>query len=224
MRDHHRLTQVVVQMQDFPVTAGKPFPEHFRHASFLVKEFDACWTQRHQQPGTGAMARYLIIAALAVAAAAFVPDLARHYLASGQVVAAAREVPTEPETTRGPRTLVLKAGRSGHYEVSAHVNGRPVRSLIDTGASVLALPAEVARQSGIVPQATDYKVRVSTANGIAMAARVKLRELRLGSIRLSNVEALVMPEGALEIPLIGMSVLGRLAKVDIRNGTMRLIQ
>ena len=63
-----------------------------------------------------------------------------------------------------------------------------------------------------------------TANGIALAAPVTLRELRLGSIRLNNVEALVMPEGALELPLIGMSVLGRLAKVDIRSGTMRLIQ
>lgn len=170
------------------------------------------------------MARYIIIAVAAIAAAAFVPDLARQYLAGDTVVAAAREKPGKAQRSSGPRTLVLKAGRGGHYEVSAHINGRPVNSLIDTGASALAIPAEVARLSGLTPPASAYKVRVSTANGIAMAAQVKLRELRLGSIRLTNVEALVMPDGALEIPLIGMSVLGRLAKVDIRSGTMRLIQ
>lgn len=170
------------------------------------------------------MARYLMIAVIVVVAASFAPDLLRDYLQQAPIVAAAREEAPEPAATAGPRTLVLKAGRNGHYEVSAHINGRPVHSLIDTGASTLALPSEVAALSGVRPARADYVVKVRTANGIALAAPVTLRELRLGSIRLNNVEALVMPEGALELPLIGMSVLGRLAKVDIRSGTMRLIQ
>lgn len=170
------------------------------------------------------MARYLMIAVIVVVAAALAPDFLRDYLKEVPVVAAARQEAPAPETSSGPRTLVLKAGRNGHYEVSAHINGRPVHSLIDTGASTLALPSEVAALSGVRPARSDYVVKVRTANGIALAAPVTLRELRLGSIRLSNVEALVMPEGALELPLIGMSVLGRLAKVDIRSGTMRLIQ
>jgi aspartyl protease family protein len=86
------------------------------------------------------------------------------------------------------------------------------------------LPADVARASGLHPAESEFKVPVNTANGTIRAARVNLRELRLGTIRLKNVDALVLPDGALKLPLIGMSALHRLAKVDIRSGTMRLIQ
>ncbi|WP_349359351.1 TIGR02281 family clan AA aspartic protease [Stappia sp.] len=171
------------------------------------------------------MTRYLIIAALVIGLAALVPRHADDLVA---LVAAGtdRDVAAgqTDATSGGMRTLVLKAAGNGHYEVSAHINGRPVRSLIDTGASTVALPLEVARQAGIAPRATDYTMRVNTANGVVMGAPVRLRELRLGSIRLTNVEALVLPQGALAIPLIGMSALNRLRTVDIRSGTMRLIQ
>ncbi|MCA1244567.1 TIGR02281 family clan AA aspartic protease [Stappia stellulata] len=173
------------------------------------------------------MGRYLIIAIAVVAAAVFGPDLARTYLDDGRLLAAARVDDGESDasqTSSGLRTLVLKAGQNGHFQVSAHFNGRPVQSLIDTGASAVALPLAVARAAGIAPSASDYTVRVRTANGVALAAPVRLREMRLGSIRMRNVEALVMPAGALEIPLIGMSALNRLRTVDIRSGTMRLIQ
>lgn len=170
------------------------------------------------------VARYLMIAVIVVVAAVFAPDLLRDYFKDAPVAAVARQEAHEPVPPSGLRTLVLKAGRGGHYEVSAHINGRPVRSLIDTGATTLALPLDVAEKSGIRPAKSAFVVKVRTANGVALAAPVTLRELRLGSIRLDNVEALVMPKGTLELPLIGMSVLGRLATVDIRSGTMRLIQ
>jgi aspartyl protease family protein len=173
------------------------------------------------------MGRYLIIAIAVVAAAVFGPDLARTYLNDGRFLAAAtveEDDTAASQTSSGMRTLVLKAGHNGHFQVSAHFNGRPVDSLIDTGASAVALPLEVARSAGIAPSRSAYTVRVRTANGVALAAPVRLREMRLGSIRMKNVEALVMPEGALQIPLIGMSALNRLRTVDIRSGTMRLIQ
>lgn len=179
--------------------------------------------------GRDEMLRYLIMAVMVVAGAVAAPRLAEEWLGAPAPLAQRAEAPTAPaggagEPARGPRTLVLALGRNGHYEVDAHFNGRPVRSLIDTGASVVALPAGVARASGVRPTAADFTVPVNTANGTVRAARATLRELRLGSIRLVNVEALVLPEGALQVPLIGMSALNRLAKVDIRSGTMRLIQ
>ncbi|WP_417772192.1 retropepsin-like aspartic protease family protein [Stappia sp.] len=176
------------------------------------------------------MLRYLLIAGVVVIAAAlaprFAPDLMRQLLNADQTAAEARSGdPAAPKAVqRGPRTLVLSVSRNGHYEVDAYFNGRPVHSLIDTGASVVALPADVARASGLNPSRADYTARVSTANGTVLAAPVTLREMRLGSIRLVNVKALVLPEGALQVPLIGMSALNRLSKVDIRSGTMRLIQ
>lgn len=170
------------------------------------------------------MTRYLIIAALVIGLAALVPRYSDDLVALVAKGAEREAAGQTDATSGGMRTLVLKAAGNGHYEVSAHINGRPVRSLIDTGASTVALPLEVARQAGIAPRATDYTMRVNTANGVVMGAPVRLRELRLGSIRLTNVEALVLPQGALAIPLIGMSALNRLRTVDIRSGTMRLIQ
>lgn len=170
------------------------------------------------------MARYLMMAVVVVVTAVFAPDFLSDYFKDAPIVGASRQETGDPASPSGLRTLVLKAGRGGHYEVSAHINGRPVRSLIDTGATTLALPLDVAEKSGIRPAKSAFVVKVRTANGVALAAPVSLRELRLGSIRLDHVEALVMPKGTLELPLIGMSVLGRLATVDIRSGTMRLIQ
>ena len=172
--------------------------------------------------------RYVLIAVLVAGVAALAPRYAEEILAgaggaAGQTVAASDDT-GRARPSNGPRTLVLTAGRAGHYEVNAHVNGRPVRSLIDTGATTLALPGDIARAAGINPARSAFTARVRTANGIAQAAPVRVRELRLGTIRLTNVEALVMPDGALSVPLIGMSVLGRLKTVDIRSGTMRLVQ
>ncbi|MAB00262.1 MAG: TIGR02281 family clan AA aspartic protease [Stappia sp.] len=170
------------------------------------------------------MERYLFIAIGVAVIAMIAPKAADMLVVANGGPASVAVATNEPEPARGPRTLVLSVGENGHYSVDAHINGRPVHSLIDTGASVVALPADVARASGLHPAESDFKVPVNTANGTARAARVSLRELRLGTIRLKNVDALVLPDGALHVPLIGMSALNRLAKVDIRSGTMRLIQ
>ena len=170
------------------------------------------------------MERYLFIAIGVVVVAMIAPKAADMWMAANGGQPSAAVVTSASEPSRGPRTLVLAVGDNGHYSLDAHINGRPVHSLIDTGASVVALPADVARASGLHPAESDFKVSVSTANGTVRAAPVMLRELRLGTIRLKNVDALVLPDGALHAPLIGMSALNRLAKVDIRSGTMRLIQ
>lgn len=100
------------------------------------------------------MGRYLIIAIVVLAAAAFGPDLARDILDDGRLLAAARVDDGDSNASQassGLRTLVLKAGHNGHFQVSAHFNGRPVQSLIDTGASAVALPHDVARRAGVAP-------------------------------------------------------------------------
>jgi aspartyl protease family protein len=63
---------------------------------------------------------------------------------------------------------------------------------------------------------------VQTANGKARAHRVKLDSVRLGSISLGNVDALVMEEGALNTNLLGMSFLRRLSRYEVRDGSLVL--
>ena len=53
-------------------------------------------------------------------------------------------------------------------------------------------------------------------------ARVTLREVRLGDIVVRNVEAVVLPAGALSTSLLGTSFLGRLQGYEVQTGRMVL--
>ncbi len=61
---------------------------------------------------------------------------------------------------------------------------------------------------------------IATANGTAKAARVTLDEIRIGNVRVKNVEALVMPERSLGTNLLGMSFIKRLSNVSMAGGQL----
>ncbi len=127
--------------------------------------------------------------------------------------------PAKPASTSNE--LVFRADRSGHYLVEASVNGAPVRFLVDTGASVVALTPEDARAVGLAPGDLRFSEVMSTANGAARAAPTSLRSVRLGQLELDNVAAVVM-ERPMAISLLGMSFLSRLDGYSIRDGVLTL--
>ena len=67
-----------------------------------------------------------------------------------------------------------------------------------------------------------YDVPVATANGLAKAAKVKLDKVEIDGVRLDDVQALVMPEGALTGTLLGMSFLSRLSSFKSEGGVLTL--
>ncbi len=101
----------------------------------------------------------------------------------------------------------LKAVQGGHFITSADINGSSVTVLVDTGATAVALSYEDASSIGLRPGSLDYDVPVSTANGIANAARVKIDQISIDGVEVEDVEGLVLPEGALQGTLLGMSFL-----------------
>ena len=74
---------------------------------------------------------------------------------------------------------------------------------------MIALRESDARKVGIYPRAADYTVKVSTANGMTKAAWADLRTVEVGDILVRNVRALVQPDAALGVNLLGMSFLSR---------------
>jgi aspartyl protease family protein len=127
------------------------------------------------------------------------------------------------EAPRGAsRQVAVAADLRGHFLVHPTVDGRRVRMLVDTGASLIALTHEDARAAGIQVFPGDFKHRVSTANGIVAAAPVRLNEVRIGDISVRNVEAVVMPPGKLGTSLLGMSFLKRLQGFEIAQGRLIL--
>ncbi|MET3889675.1 aspartyl protease family protein [Bosea sp. OAE506] len=127
-----------------------------------------------------------------------------------------------PSRPSEPPTLTVAADYRGHFVVHPSIDNYRVQMLVDTGASVVALTAKDASALGIRPSSADYKMTLSTANGTVKGARVNLREVRLGSILVRNVEAVVLPEGALAMSLLGTSFLAKLRGYEVQTGRMIL--
>lgn len=119
------------------------------------------------------------------------------------------------------QTVVLASDSAGHFFTEGMINGTPVRFVVDTGATVIALPGRDAARMGI-----DYRKgprgTVSTANGPTTVYQVKFDRVRLGGIELTSVDGVVIEQG-LDVALLGMSFLNR---VDMRREgqTMTLIR
>jgi aspartyl protease family protein len=65
---------------------------------------------------------------------------------------------------------------------------------------------------------------VNTASGPMPVAPVMLREVRIGRISVRNVQALVVPPGAPEGNLLGMSFLDKLDRYEVNGDRLTLIQ
>jgi len=142
-------------------------------------------------------------------------DGTKRVLERGQHVRNAANVASD----RGKATLA--ADTRGHFYADGAVNGVPVRFVVDTGATYVALPLRDAQRMGI-DYTSGRRGNMQTANGPAPAYLVKLDTVRLGGIELHNVDGVIMESG-LEQALLGMSFLNRL-QMQRDGAVMTLIQ
>lgn len=119
-------------------------------------------------------------------------------------------------------TVRIDADRMGHYRGDFRLNNFRVDGLIDTGATTVAINESVARRAGISVRNSDFVYAVTTANGQVKAARAVIPNVSIGSIRISNVEAMVLPDKALDVVLVGMSFMQRLRSFEHERGTLVL--
>jgi aspartyl protease family protein len=103
--------------------------------------------------------------------------------------------------------VVLKRNRSGHYVADGEINGERVVFLLDTGATQVALPMQLARQLNL---RLGPAVTVQTAAGPAPGYQTRLDSVRLASIEMRNVAALVSDGLDPDMVLLGMNFLKRL--------------
>ena len=108
----------------------------------------------------------------------------------------------------------------GHFVASGRINNVPVEFLLDTGATDVAVPMELARQLAL-PKGD--AVTLNTANGRAQGYRTRIDRLQLGAIVLRDVRAVAAPGLEGEQVLLGMSALNKLEFTQ-RGGTMLLRQ
>lgn len=130
------------------------------------------------------------------------------------------ELDTAKGITEGD-SISFRADRSGHYFVQAKVNGVPVRFMVDTGASDVALTRRDAERIGLPVDRLAYNWPYKTANGVAYGARVRLKSIRLGPIVVGNAAGSVVPDG-LDRSLLGMSFLNSLSGYKVVDGVLTL--
>lgn len=109
----------------------------------------------------------------------------------------------------------------GHFWADGVIDGHPIRLMVDTGASLVALTAADAARLGVAPTPEAYVQRVRTASGETRAAPVRLANVAIGAVMLEDVEALVVADG-LPHSLLGMSYLGRLTAFEARQDALIL--
>lgn len=107
--------------------------------------------------------------------------------------------------------------RQGHYFISGDINGIKSAFLIDTGASVIALPESFARKAKVM--CSGEFVTSNTANGDVRACIANVAKLKLSPFEFENVQVLIHPN--LDIPLLGMTILQKF-NIEQRNGEMHI--
>jgi len=128
-----------------------------------------------------------------------------------------------PDAAPAPGGSVKVRDRGdGHFQVEAKIGARRIPFMVDTGATLVALTWETARELNLVSPGDPMTVDISTANGSLKARRITLDRLDVEGVEVDHVPALVLPQGALQTNLLGMSFLSRLAHFEISRGTLVL--
>lgn len=173
--------------------------------------------------------RSLVLSAIFIAlVAASVPGLFTQYMQKGPRPSerrhAAREVidvgAPELQPDAAGREVRIRAERDGHFYVEADINFRPVRLIVDTGATVVALRESDAITAGVRVRDADFVSPVQTANGTTQAAEVTLDSVTVQDIEVRHVRALVIHDDQLSVSLLGGSFLHGLHRFEVADGTL----
>ncbi|MFA5630836.1 MAG: TIGR02281 family clan AA aspartic protease [Porticoccaceae bacterium] len=94
--------------------------------------------------------------------------------------------------------IVLKRNALGHYVATGQINGETVTFLLDTGATMVAVPYHLGDKLGLEK---GRAVPIKTANGTSTSYITTIDELRLGDIVATQVH------GGLAVGLTGNEIL-----------------
>lgn len=121
------------------------------------------------------------------------------------------------------QAIQINADRSGHYFAEVEINGRGIPMVVDTGATIVAIPFEDANRIGL-NLSGGRKSIVQTANGPSQSTILRVPSLRLGPICLFDIEVSVAAPNALSSGLLGMNVIGQLKRFEVSNSRLVMAQ
>lgn len=117
--------------------------------------------------------------------------------------------------------LRVPMAADGHFWVDVAINGTRRRMLVDSGATVTAVPVETAAEAGLEADANPVPVMIRTANGTVTAQSTRADELRLGNIVARDLGVIVSPAFG-NTHVLGMNFLSRLESWRMEGRTLIL--
>jgi aspartyl protease family protein len=121
----------------------------------------------------------------------------------------------------GYAQTVLERSADGHFYADVMINGAPIRALVDTGASIIALSKEDAQRAGLSFSSEEFTGTAQTAGGITAVKPVILDRVSMGPLEAERVEAAIIDQGLTQT-LLGQSWLKRVGTVTIEGDQMVL--
>lgn len=115
--------------------------------------------------------------------------------------------------------IELRRQDDGHYWLMVGINGKPVRFMVDSGATMTAINATTAKEVGV--EADGYPIILSTANGRLAAKRANVRSLTVGPHRIEN-HPVVVSERFGDVNLLGMNFLNSMQSWRVEANKMVL--
>ena len=199
------------------LTDGEAQPYLAHHVILLVVLGSALMAGRHSS--TGMVLRHaaiwIAIGAVAVLGYSYRSD----FRGIGERIVG--ELRPDRALINGTGEVTIRRSGDGHFRLTATVDGKPIRFLVDTGASRVAISSTDAKTLGFDLAKLTYGVRTTTANGTAWVADISLGEIAAGTIRARNVRAAISRNGLPE-SLLGLTFLDRLSGYEVRGDIMIL--
>jgi aspartyl protease family protein len=121
---------------------------------------------------------------------------------------------TQGRETRIPMAL------DGHFWVNARVNGRPVKFLVDSGATMTTIDRETAMLAG-VPVSARADQYVRTGNGIIRVSSGRAAEIEVGGITRNDIALQVADNDDLNV--LGMNFLSSLSRWGVEGRWLVLV-
>jgi len=100
--------------------------------------------------------------------------------------------------------------KDGSMIVRGHINGIAMRFVVDTGATLLAIPPSIAQQAGLLNNSVK-NIKVQTANGEVSVPKVNIESVLINKAKQNNVAATIQSISTIDpqLGLLGMSFFSR---------------
>jgi aspartyl protease family protein len=117
------------------------------------------------------------------------------------------------------KEMRIPIGEDGHFYVDASVNGRPVRFMVDSGASTTTISTSDARNAGL--EFGSRRAVVNTANGPTQVIQSYADRLEIGAINRTDFPVDISQQD--DLNLLGMNFLSTLQSWRV-EGTYLVLQ